>query len=78
VLLDPAYELGTRFDLRIAAGDGVVEVRYNGEPALQWNVSRTGCYFKVGCYTQSNPDRGDVPDATGEVVVERLSVTVTK
>jgi poly(beta-D-mannuronate) lyase len=35
----------------------------------------SGCYFKAGVYTQSNPEKGDEPTAYGEVIIYDLSVT---
>lgn len=77
VELDPHYKLATFFELKIIAGQGGVKVRYNGDQKLDWKVSRDGCYFKAGCYTQSNVDKGDAPDAYGEVVIRRLEVRHT-
>jgi poly(beta-D-mannuronate) lyase len=74
VVIDPDYQLGTPFDLVIAAGQGRVRVDYNGRPSLDWNVDRDGCYFKTGVYTQSNVKRGDAAEAFGEVVIYRLAV----
>jgi len=74
VELDPDYALGTPFDLKIQAGDGSIKVWHEGVLKMDWKVSRTGCYFKAGCYTQSNLDRGDAPDSYGEVVIYRLQV----
>jgi poly(beta-D-mannuronate) lyase len=74
LLLDSDYALGARFELKIVAGDGRVRVWHNGALKLAWSVSHGGCYFKAGCYTQSNPKRGDAPDAFGEVVIYRLAV----
>ncbi|MBL8993880.1 MAG: polysaccharide lyase family 7 protein, partial [Spirochaetia bacterium] len=33
-----------------------------------------GCYFKAGCYTQSNPSKGDDPNDYGRVVIRSLKV----
>ncbi|MEQ8790519.1 MAG: polysaccharide lyase family 7 protein [Pirellulaceae bacterium] len=74
VMLDPEYKLGTPFDLKIQAGERRVQVWHNGELAMNWKVSRQGCYFKAGCYTQSNPSKGDAADAYGETVLYRLQV----
>jgi poly(beta-D-mannuronate) lyase len=74
VELDEAYKLGTPFDLTIQAAAGRVSVRYDGALRLDWPISRSGCYFKAGCYTQSNPARGDVPQSCGEVIIHRLLV----
>lgn len=74
VMMDRHYQLGTKFDLRIEAGDGHVRVSYNGEEQMDWAVSRDGCYFKAGCYTQSNFEKGDDADSYGEVVISMLQL----
>ena len=75
--LDPDYRLGTPFDVRITAADGRVEVAYNGQVAGEVPLAGEGWYFKAGTYTQSNPERGEAPDAVGEVVIYALDVTHT-
>ncbi|MFH5804067.1 polysaccharide lyase family 7 protein [Alienimonas sp. DA493] len=72
VPLDDDYRLGTPFELKIEAAEGVVRVWYEDDLKLSWPASAAGCYFKVGCYTQSNAAQGDAADAYGEVVVSRL------
>lgn len=74
VELDPDYKLGTPFDLKLQASGGHIKVWRNGALKMDWEVSRSGCYFKAGCYTQSNPGKGDTPDSYGEVVIRRLRV----
>jgi poly(beta-D-mannuronate) lyase len=74
VMLDGKYRLGTPFDLKIQAGDGQVKVWYEGNLKMNWNVSKTGCYFKAGCYVQSNLSKGDAADSFGEVVIYRIHV----
>ena len=74
VVLDSNYVLGSPFDLKIEAGGGRVRAWRDGEARMDWEVSRAGCFFKAGCYTLSNPERGDAPDAVGEVVIFRLEV----
>lgn len=74
VVIDPAYELGTPYDLRIVAADGRIVVFYNGEQAADIERSGSSWYWKIGAYTQSNPEKGDSPDAAGEVVVYSLSI----
>ena len=78
IVIDPAYELGTPYDLRIVAADGRIAVFYNGAQAA--DIERTGSswYWKIGAYTQSNPEKGDSPDAAGEVVVYSLSIEHTE
>jgi len=78
VRLDSDYQLGQRCTIRIQAGEGQVRVWYNGEQKLDWKVKRKGCYFKVGCYTQSNAKKGDQPDAAGEVWVYSLQFDHTE
>jgi hypothetical protein len=75
VMLERRYKLGTPFTLKLAAGSGHVKAWFNGDLKIDWPISRAGCYFKAGCYTQSNPDRGDDPANYGEVVVYELTVS---
>jgi hypothetical protein len=74
VMLDNDYKLGTPFEVMIQAHQGSIAVSYNGEQKMNWPISRQGCYFKAGCYTQSNTDKGDAADSYGEVVLYRLHV----
>lgn len=74
VVIDPAYRLGTPYDLRIVAADGRITVFYDGEQRAEIERSGSSWYFKVGAYTQSNPERGDHPDALAEVVVYSLRI----
>lgn len=73
-VLDPEYKLGTPFVVKIQAANGAIKVWYNGDPKLDWKVSRRGCYFKAGCYTQSNVSKGDAAESYGEVVIYQLAV----
>lgn len=72
VLLDRHYQLATPFKLRIEAGKGRIKAYYNDALKMDWPNSTSRCYFKIGCYTQSNPAKGDRPDAYGEVVVRQV------
>ena len=74
VILNPNYVLGTRFDLKIVASENHVKVYYNDELKMDWEVAAKGCYFKTGCYTQSNESKGDKPDSYGEVIIYKLVV----
>jgi len=84
-VLDSDYELGEWFTVRIVAEAGMVTVFYNDE---QKGQKPTGCldleegaspgaycYFKAGCYTQSNLAQGDSAGAYGEVEISSLTVT---
>jgi len=78
VSIDKNYKLGTPFDLKIQAGTGKVKVWYNEDQKMDWVKSTNGCYFKAGCYTQSNPQKGDKPDSYGEVQIHQLTVKHSK
>ena len=74
VMLEANYKLGARFKIKIEASNGHVKVWYNDELKMNWPVNADGCYFKTGCYTQSNPSKGDKPESYGEVIIYNLSV----
>jgi len=74
-VLDADYRLGTYFDLRIQVVDGDVDVSYNGVSKARHPLTEPGCYFKAGCYLQSNTNTGDLPTAYGQVEISRLTVT---
>jgi poly(beta-D-mannuronate) lyase len=73
--LDPAYIEGATFTVVITALKDGIYVRYNDGPdkkALTGTFN--GCYFKAGCYTQSNLSKGDKDTSYGEVVIYELKV----
>jgi len=74
IMLDRKYKPGTPFDLKIQVADGHIKVWHNGDLKMNWKLSAKRCYFKAGCYTQSNPDKGDDANALGEVVIYKLNV----
>jgi hypothetical protein len=74
-VLTTNYQLGTEFTVRFVARNGGVEAYYNGQYIYTYPVSTSGCYFKAGCYTQSNTSRGDAPTAYGQVVIYNVTVT---
>ncbi len=76
-VLDPAYVLGTPYDLRIVAAAGRIDVFYNGTRAGSAPVAGDDWYFKTGSYLQSNVSRGDAAEAVGAVVLYALRVTHT-
>ena len=77
------YNLGDIFTVAFIAGNGKVTYEYNGEPVRDDNGNifeldcgnERDCYFKAGCYTQSNVDQGDEPDAYGEVIIYSFFVS---
>lgn len=75
--LDPDYQLGETFTVRLRAAGGAIDIYYQDlqTPAVSVPSDASGCYFKAGVYTQSNPEKGDDPAAYGEVVISALSVT---
>ena len=76
-VLDPGYVLGTPFRVKIEATAGFISIFYEDmlTPKVVLPRDRDGCYFKAGVYTQSNPSKGDAPDAYGEVWIYDLTVT---
>jgi poly(beta-D-mannuronate) lyase len=73
--LDDAYKLGTVFTVKVVAGGGHIEVFYNGVQKADYNKSGSDYYFKAGCYTQSNPSKGDDPNDYGQVIIYSLQTT---
>lgn len=78
VMLDDDYELGEFFDLMIIADNGRIRALFGGVQKMEWEIERDGLYFKAGCYTQSNREKGDAADAFGEVEIRKLFVTHKK
>jgi hypothetical protein len=76
-LLDENYNLGTVFTIKIVASGGHIVIYYNDVLKVDYAKSKSGLYFKAGCYTQSNTDRGDDAEAYGEVVIYSLKVEHT-
>lgn len=74
--LTPSYQLGIFYTVKIEASDGEIRVFYEDmtTPALSFANTKTGCYFKAGAYTHSSVEKGDAPDAYGEVVISALEV----
>jgi hypothetical protein len=73
--LDGGYQLGAVFTVQVTAANGHIQVAYNGVTKVDYAKSGSGYYFKAGCYTQSNPGKGDSPGAYGEVVIYGLQVS---
>jgi len=76
-VLDADYELGKVFTVLFDVANGRVRIHYNGaeRPQDDYAVKAEGCYFKVGCYTQSNLKKGDGTEAYGEVRVREVRIT---
>jgi len=76
-VLDPDYQLGTTFTVRIVAGGGFIDVYHDNVRKAHVADRRTGCYFKAGCYLQTNTSRGDAPDDYGQVEIFDLRLVHT-
>jgi len=74
-VLTTQYHLGDVFTVRFTARNGGIDCFYNGSYIYTYHVNAAGCYFKAGCYTQSNVKKGDAPEAYAEVLLFGLSVT---
>ena len=75
ITIDPAYVLGTPYNLRIVAAGGRIDVFYNDVRKAEITRSGSQWYFKTGSYLQSNPEKGDRPDAVARVVLYSVRVT---
>src|SRR5258708_21168891 len=75
VVLTSNYQLGTKFTIKWVAQNGGIAIYYNGQYIMTYAVSSSGCYFKSGCYTQSNTSTGDSPTAYGQVVVYSVAIS---
>jgi hypothetical protein len=73
-VLDPNYQLGTPYSLKIVATSAGIAVYYNGVLTTTVAATGSGYYFKAGAYVQSNPSKGDEASAVGEVVIYKLAV----
>lgn len=75
--IDPNYVLGTKFTVKIQSSGGHVKVWYNGQQKADLAINSATSYFKAGAYVNSNPTKGDKPDAVGEVIIYSLQVSHT-
>jgi len=60
--------------IRLVATDGRIKAWYNDKLKMDWKVKQKKCYFKAGCYTQSNYKREKPKGSYGEVVIYRLEL----
>jgi hypothetical protein len=78
VYLDSDYHLGTPYVVTVTARRGQVSVEYScgaTSKTLTSSLEGTGCYFKAGCYTLSNPSKGDAASAIGRTMLTALAVS---
>jgi len=69
------YRLGTFFTLRVDVAAGQVSISVDGEPKATESATNDGCYFKAGCYTQSNAQIEKDPMRYGEVWIRNMTMT---
>lgn len=79
-ILDDNYEVGQIYTITITAQDGKIVVSYKKEGGSEKvinipNMKYTGCYFKTGCYTQSNLSKE--PSGKGKGIVRLYSALVS-
>ncbi|MFA9371902.1 MAG: polysaccharide lyase family 7 protein [Labilibaculum antarcticum] len=74
-VLTSDYQLGDVFTVKFIAEEGGVKCYYNDEYIYTYKVNADACYFKAGCYTQSNVSKGDKSTAYGEVEIYDLWVS---
>lgn len=69
------YELGTWMSVRVEVSSRRIRLHHDDRMIVDWEKEARGCYFKAGCYTQSNPGSGDESSAYAEIRIRELSVT---
>lgn len=75
-LITSSYVNGTMFEAKFVGSGGSIKAYYNGA-LVATRSAGSGCYFKTGCYIQSNTSKGDASNAYGEVRIRSIVVTHT-
>ncbi|MFC5232647.1 polysaccharide lyase family 7 protein [Pseudonocardia zijingensis] len=75
VLLDPSYELGQRFRVKIESSGGKVKVWFNGNLKADLPIYGAESYFKAGAYVNSNTSKGASASDIGQVVIYGLKIS---
>lgn len=76
-VLDPNYNLGDKYKIKVVASQGVIKVFYDDmdKPKLKISSKYDTCFFKAGSYIQCNPTaHGAAPDETTESWLYSLAV----
>jgi hypothetical protein len=73
------YALGTYVSWKISVDGGTVKVFINGAEQFSGNPGwpSTGCYFKKGCYAQTNTSKGNAASEYVSVVTQKNSLVLT-
>jgi poly(beta-D-mannuronate) lyase len=85
-ILDENYEIGQKYTICIKVDNGTITVLYKksvptgvvSTSVTIPNMKYNGCYFKVGCYTQSNVSKESSEDGAGSVRLYGATVTHEK
>lgn len=73
LIIKSDYVLGDMISTKIVAEKSTITVE-DTSFTMPWTTG--GCYFKAGCYTQSNATIvGEDPNSYGEVLIRNLAVT---
>ena len=67
-----SYVLGTFITIKATCEKGTVKIEC-GKASVNFKANSKGCYFKVGCYVQSNGSHGDASDY-GQVSLKSVNV----
>lgn len=68
------YRQGDEYEIKVHVENGHINIFLNGKLACAFPKKAKGCYFKIGCYTQSNPSKGAKPGEYAEVILKALSL----
>jgi hypothetical protein len=77
-LVDGNYEIGKLFTVKVISHDRVTKFEYNEQPVPYVHIGEiSGCFFKVGTYTQSNDTTAPTEslEAYAEIYVYDCKVT---
>ena len=65
---------GDEYEIKVHVENGHINIYLNGTLKCAFPKKAKGCYFKIGCYTQSNPSKGAKPGEYAEVILKALSL----
>jgi len=67
------YKLGDKYSASIEVSNGKIAI-HSGSTSIIVPTKSKNCYFKLGCYVQSNVSKGDSPEEYGEVKLYSVEV----
>lgn len=71
------YRQGDVYEIRVLVEQDHINIYMNGALKCAFPKKAKGCYFKIGCYVQSNPSRGAKKGEYAEVIMKALSLSHT-